>query len=151
MRSPLAMLLAALGALGGPPDLSANPDQTFAALEQAWSAAYHRHDLPALERLLADEFVGIDGRGVVSTRKEELEEAKPPAPGTPAPGMQILGEKISDVHARIYGETAVATALNTATVRTPEGENTVRFRRTTVWVKRAGRWQCVHFHASRIL
>jgi hypothetical protein len=25
-----------------------------------------------------------------------------------------------------------------------------RYRRTTVWVKRDGRWQCVSFHASRM-
>jgi ketosteroid isomerase-like protein len=65
--------------------------------------------------------------------------------------MEILAEQITDVQARVYGETAVVSALNTVTARTPEGQSMIRYRRTTVWVRRSGRWQCVHFHASRVL
>jgi hypothetical protein len=63
---PLAralFLLLPLCALAAP-KRSAEIDRTFAALERAWSAAYLKHDVPAIERLLAEEFVGIDGRGV---------------------------------------------------------------------------------------
>jgi hypothetical protein len=95
--------------------------------------------------------VGIDGRGVVSNRADELNEARERPAGAPPSPMEILGEQISDVQARVYGETAVVTALNTVTARTPEGQSTIRYRRSTVWVRRGGRWQCVHFHASRIL
>ena len=149
MRLALAPTLLVSFAASATP--AATPDETFAVLERAWSAAYHKHDLPAIERLLAEEFVGIDGRGVTSTRRDELEEAKARAPDAPPPAMEVVAEEISDVRARIYGQMAVATALNTATVRTQEGTSTVRYRRTTVWVRRAGRWQCVHFHASRIV
>src|SRR5262249_25519434 len=130
---------------------ASTPDETFAALERAWSAAYHRHDLPAIEQLLAEEFVGIDGRGVTSTRRDELEEAKAREPDAPPPARAVVAGGVSDVKARISGKMAIATALNPATVRTQEGTSTVRYRRTTVWVRRAGRWQCVHFHASRIV
>ena len=151
MRSVPALLLLLSFAAPGPPKRPPTPDETFAALERAWSAAYQQHDLPAIQRLLAEEYVGIDGRGVVSTRADELEEARArPADAPPSP-MEILGEQISDVKARPYGETVVVTALNTVTARTPEGESTIRYRRSTVWVRRGGRWQCVHFHASRIL
>jgi len=152
MTHRLALLLAVpLASLAGPKDAAPANDQTFASLERAWSTAYHQHDLPKIERLLAAEFVGIDGRVVMSTRAEELAEARAPAPGAPSPAMEILEEEISDVRARVYGEIAVATALNTAKIRTREGQSTVRYRRSTVWVQRDGRWQCVHFHASRIL
>lgn len=151
MRSALALLLLFPFAAPGAPTRSATLDETFTALERAWSAAYLRHDLPAIVRLLAEEYVGIDGRGLVSTRADELEEAKArPADAPPSP-MEILGEQITDVKARLYGETAVVTALNTVTARTQDGQSTIRYRRSTVWVKRGGRWQCVHFHASRIL
>jgi len=152
MAHRLALLLAApLAWLPAPKDAAPATDPTFAALERAWSTAYHQHDLPSIERLLAAEFVGIDGRGVMSTRAEELEEARAPAAGAPPAAMEILEEEITDVRARVYGETAVATALNTVKIRTREGQSTVRYRRSTVWVRRDGRWQCVHFHASRIL
>jgi ketosteroid isomerase-like protein len=151
MRSALAVLLLFPSVAPGAPTRPANLDETFTALERGWSDAYLRHDLPAIERLLAEEYVGIDGRGVVSTRADELEEARArPAEAPPSP-MEILGEQITDVKARLYGETAVVTALNTVTARTEDGQSTIRYRRSTVWVKRGGRWQCVHFHASRIL
>jgi ketosteroid isomerase-like protein len=151
MRSVLTLLLLLPFAARGTPKRSPTPDEAFGALERAWSAAYQQHDLPAIERLLAEEYVGIDGRGVMSTRADEIEEARARPADAPHSPMEILAEQISDVKARLYGETAVVTALNTVTARTPDGESTIRYRRSTVWVRRGGRWQCVHFHASRIL
>ncbi len=151
MRSVFALFLVLPLAAPSTPKPSPKLDETFAALERAWSAAYQKHDLPAIERLLAEEYVGIDGRGVVSNRADELNEARERPAGAAPLSMEILGEQISDVQARGYGETAVVTALNTVTARTSEGQSTIRYRRSTVWVRRGGRWQCVHFHASRIL
>jgi ketosteroid isomerase-like protein len=151
MRSVLALLLLVPAAAPSTPKPSPKLDETFAALERAWSAAYQKHDLPAIEGLLAEEYVGIDGRGVVSNRADELNEARERPTGAPPSPMEILAEQVSDVQAHVYGETAVVTALNTVTARTPDGESNIRYRRSTVWVRRGGRWQCVHFHASRIL
>jgi len=151
MRSVLALLLLLPAAAPSTPNRSPKLDESFTALEQAWSAAFQKHDLAAIERLLAEEYVGVDGRGVVSNRADELNEARERPAGAPPLPMEILGEQITDVQARVYGETAVVTALNTVSARTPEGQSTIRYRRSTVWVRRAGRWQCVHFHASRIL
>jgi RNase P/RNase MRP subunit POP5 len=113
--------------------------QTFADLERQWIAAYHRR------------YVGIDGRGVVSTRQDELDEAKAPPHDAPEPPMTILDERISEVKSRTYGKTVIVTALNTATIRTKAGESIIRCRRSTVWVRKDGRWQCVHFHASKVM
>jgi ketosteroid isomerase-like protein len=151
MRSVLALLLLVPAAAPSTPKPSPKLDETFAALERAWSAAYQKHDLPAIEGVLAEEYVGIDGRGVVSNRADELNEARERPTGAPPSPMEILAEQVSDVQARVYGETAVVTALNTVTARTPDGESNIRYRRSTVWVRRGGRWQCVHLHASRIL
>jgi len=133
-----AMLLA-------PVPASPSAESEVTASERAWSEAYLRHDLPAISRLLADDFVGIDGRGVVSDKAAELEEAKPPSPGSTEP--VLVGEQLSDVRVRIYGDVAVLTAVNTAQF----SDSTIRYRRTTVWVRRGDRWVCVSFHGSRIL
>ncbi len=130
------------------PAVPSREDQVVAA-ERAWSDAYLRHDLSALSRLLADDFVGIDGRGMVSDKAAEIEEARPPQPGTSA----LVAEALSDVRVRLYGDTAILTAINTARFSPSPGEtaeSTIRYRRTTVWVWREGRWQCVSFHGSRI-
>ena len=136
-----AMLLGAGEPAPGPP----SAESEVVASERAWSQAYLRHDLPAISRLLADDFVGIDGRGVVSDKAAELEEAKPPSPGSTEP--VLVGEQLSDVRVRIYGDVAVLTAVNTAQF----SDSTIRYRRTTVWVRRGDRWVCVSFHGSRIL
>jgi len=119
------------------------------ASERAWSEVFLRHDLQAISELLADDFVGIDGRAVVSDKSAELEEAKLRSPGTTDP--ILVKEQLSDIRVRIYGDTAVLTAMNTAHFSSQRGDSTVRYRRTTVWVRREDRWQCVSFHGSRIL
>ena len=136
-----AMLLGAGEPAPGPP----SAESEVVASERAWSQAYLRHDLPAISRLLADDFVGIDGRGVVSDKAAELEEAKPPSPGSTEP--VLVAEQLSDVRVRIYDDVAVLTAVNTAQF----SDSTIRYRRTTVWVRRGDRWVCVSFHGSRIL
>ena len=101
MRSVLALLLVVPAAAPSAPKPSPKLDETFGALERAWSAAYQKHDLPAIERLLAEEYVGVDGRGVVSNRADELNEARERPAGAPRLSMEILGEQISDVQARV--------------------------------------------------
>lgn len=118
------------------------------AAERSWSAAFLAHDRDALARLIADDYVGIDGRGWVSDKAAELDEAGPPKAGTTAP--VLVGEELSDVLVRVYGDTAVLTALNTARFSTAGTASTIRYRRTTVWVRRDDRWQCVSFHGSRV-
>ena len=147
MSSAAVLLLLAL--LPGASPASAREQQVVAA-ERAWSQAFLRHDLTALSRLLADDFVGIDGRGFLSDKAAELEEARAPEPG--ATGV-LVREELSETRVRLYGDTAILTAINTASFSPGPGEtaeSTIRYRRTTVWVWRDGRWQCVSFHGSRI-
>ena len=117
------------------------------ALERAWSNAVVQHDEETVSKLLADDFVGIDGRGFMSNKAAEIEEARPKA----SAGLILVGENLSEVRVRTYGETAVFTAVNTAQFRSENGESTIRYRRTTVWVRRGASWQCVSFHGSRIM
>ena len=138
-------LLFLLAALSPAKDVAA----TIARLEHQWAAAFLAHDVKAVDRILADDFVGIDGRAVVSDKKSEMEAAKAPDP-VAAPEFELLDDKITDIQVRVYGTTAVATAISNEKARFRGKDIAPRFRRTTVWVKRGGRWQCVSFHASRI-
>jgi len=121
------------------------------ALERAWSTAFLKHDTATIASILADDYVGIDGRGVVSDKSYEIEEAKAPAAGAPPGTYIVLSETLSDVRVRLYGDAAVLTATNTARVSDRGEETMVRYRRTTVYVSRNGKWQCVSFHGSRII
>ena len=83
------------------------------AQEKAWSDAVIRHDAEKISLILADDFIGIDGRGVVTDKAAELKEAKPPPAGDSAV-PQLSKEEFSDITARLYGSTAVLTLTNTA-------------------------------------
>jgi ketosteroid isomerase-like protein len=135
----------------GQPSSQTGVAQELMQMERDWSAAYLKHDPATVGRILADDYVGIDGRAIFSNKTEEMEEAKLPAPGTPPPERSVLDETISDMQVRVYGNAAVVTGLSTEKVQFKGLESTVRYRRTTVYVKRQGRWQCVSFHASRII
>ena len=125
--------------------------QELIQLEKDWSTAFLKHDTATIARILADEFVGIDGRGLITNKTQEIDEAQSPKPGAPEPPFLILDEAVVDLKARVYGNTAVVNGRVIEKIRTKAGETQIQYRRTTVWVNRQGRWQCVSFHGSRIL
>jgi hypothetical protein len=47
----------------------------------------------------------------------------------------VVSERLSDIQVRTYGDTAILTAINTAQF----SDSTIRYRRTTVWVRRQDR------------
>ncbi|MBI3651414.1 MAG: nuclear transport factor 2 family protein [Acidobacteria bacterium] len=126
-------------------------EQELMQLERDWSAAFLAHDVATAARILADDYVGIDGRGMMTNKAEELEEAQAPTPGALPSTFIIQEETISDMQVRLYGDTAVVTGISNEKVLIRGKESFIRYRRTSVYVKRQGRWQCVSFHGSRIL
>jgi ketosteroid isomerase-like protein len=133
------------------PEEEAKVDQELMQLERDWSAAYLKHDTATIAGLLADEYIGIDGRGIVTNRADEIQEAAMPTPGSPPPPFEVLNETVTDMKVRVYGDVAVVNGRVIEKIKTKEKESEIQYRRTTVWVKRQGRWQCVSFHGSRIL
>jgi ketosteroid isomerase-like protein len=113
-------------------------------LGQDWDNAMIRRDLAALQRLMADDYIGIDESGKATTRDEELASAKA--------GEFVLISVVQDepVKVRVYGDTAVATALETVNQQFRGHSAGGQYRSTTVWVKRKGHWQVVSWHGSRL-
>ena len=124
--------------------------QELMQMERDWSTAFLTHDTATIDRILADDYVGTDGRGIMTSKAEEIDEAKPPKPGA-SPPFIILDESVTDMKVRIYGNVAVVNGRVIEKIRANDREGEIQYRRTTVWVKRQGRWQCVSFHGSRIL
>jgi len=115
-------------------------------MERDWSAAYLSHDVSVVDRLLADDFIGTDGRGIMTDKKQELEDAR-----SENPNRKVLSEAIDDLKVRIYGDTAIVNGRTTEKIQSGGKEFVIQYRRTDVFVKRNGRWQCVSFHGSRII
>jgi len=144
----LVFFTSSTGALASPGNSLVQDD--IVRQEREWSAAFLRHDVATLDRIIADDFVGTDGRGVMSSKADEIQEGRAVGPDAPAPPFVILKEVLSEMHVRLYGGVAVLTSRNDETARSGDREMVLVYRRTTVWVKRRGRWQCVSFHASRV-
>lgn len=125
-------------------------EQVLAQLERDWSVAYMKHDTATIRQILAEDYIGTDGRGIISNKADEIVEATESRTGSISSSFVVLDETVVDISARVYGEVAVVNGRVVEKIRTGDKVDEVQYRRTTVWVKRE-RWQCVSFHGSRIL
>jgi len=104
-----------------------------------------RRDKAFFERVEADEFVFIDSAGGVTTKAEDVASLDQP-PGE----FRLVSYDVDEMKVKIYGSTAVVTGRTTTVSKGKDREITNRTRFTDVFVRRAGRWQLVAGHSSRI-
>ncbi len=110
-------------------------EQAVLKLTQEWLDAEDRVDRAALNRIIADDFLGTGPRGNTLTKTDVI-----PADGV-THGLAISGQ---DIKVRVFGDTAIVTGrgLPKGAPERPE------LRITVVFVKRADRWQMVAGHLS---
>ena len=102
-----AALGAALAAGPAPGASAASADEdarAVAALDTAYQAAVKANDAAAMDRILADDFALVTGRGQVFSKSDLLEEARRKT--TIYGHQEELEQKV-----RVWGDTAVVTAL----------------------------------------
>ena len=114
--------------------------QQLKNLESEWSSAFVRADVPALERLLANEFILTSARGRVTSKAEEIDGAREGG---------LLSNTVSDLMVRVYENTAVVTG-NLTLVAKEKPDEPLKYRITDVWILRDGRWQAVAGHISNL-
>jgi len=100
-------------------------------------------DAVALDRIYADDFIGIGPSGTLRTKKEVLADFT-------SKKLTFQSITTDDVRIRVYGNAAVETGLSTMKGQdfgkvVPE-EN----RFTRVWIKEGGRWRLVSNHYSNL-
>ena len=100
-------------------------------LVHAWDTASVNHDVAALDRMLAAEFT-LSG----TPRADYLAFVK-------SPTTLITSEVSDNFDVRVYKDTAVLIARDTITLQRKSVMVVEVYRYIDVWVKRAGRWQCV--------
>jgi ketosteroid isomerase-like protein len=76
----------------------------IAALDTEYQAAVERNDAATMDRILADDFVLVTGKGKVFTKGDLLEEAR-------SGRVQYEFQRDSQQTVRVWGDTAVITAL----------------------------------------
>ena len=110
--------------------------------EQSRQAAL-KGDAGFLEKYLTDDYLGIGDDGRPITKDQNLQMLK-----SGAIKYEAIDER--DVKVRVYGDTAIVSAL--ASVKLTVDGKSIRgdHRATFVWVKQEGNWKEASFQATRI-
>ena len=117
--------------------------QEILQAEQAWTAAFLHLDLATLEQLMADDYTIIQPGGIVLGKAETLASLRSE--------QRHWDSAESDEHfVRIYGDTAVVLGRWTAKGVNHGQPFDYQARYTSVWVKRAGRWQMVADQSTEV-
>ena len=103
--------------------------------ERQWAESVANGDVTVIERILSDDFLGVDPEGNL------YEKSKMVADTREAP-KRFVSNHLNDVKVRFYGETAVAQG-NESWVRRSGSPLRGRFVWTDTWIRRNGKWQIV--------
>ena len=113
-------------------------EEHLKGLVRQWDEAIVKRDTATLDRLLASEFKFVGGWN----KAEYLDSIKTQAADA------VTSAVSTDLEVLFYGSTAVVTGVDTISGQNKGQPYTAKWLYTDVWVKRAGRWQCVRTHAS---
>ena len=101
-------------------------------------------DAAALDRIYADDFIGVGPSGTVRTKAQVLSDFT-------SGDLKFQSITTDDVRVRVYGNTAVETGRSTMNGQ-DRGKAVPRDTRfTRVWVKQQGRWRLVANHYSSLI
>jgi len=101
-------------------------------------------DPVALDRIYADDFIGIGPSGTLRTKKDVLSDFK-------SGSLKFQSITTDDVRIRVYGNAAVETGLSTMKGQDAEKVVPEENRFTRVWIKQGGRWRLVSNHYSNLV
>jgi ketosteroid isomerase-like protein len=98
-------------------------------------------DAVALERIYADDFIGVGPSGTVRTKPQVISDFT-------SGDLRFQSITTEDVQVRVYGNAAVETGRSTMNGQ-DKGKSVPRDTRfTRVWVKQQGHWRLVANHYS---
>ncbi len=139
------IVLLSLASCTGRPEVERgiNVEEHIAQMEREFAEATLRHDVTALERNLADNFLGVDVNGQHLSKSEVLARAK-------SSDIELTSLRHEDIRVRVFGDCAVATARTVVAGRYKGKETGGEFPYMRVWVRREGRWLAVATQSSAI-
>ena len=148
MRIPLLSLAFVAGLMAGcvspTSGVKSDPVTALRQLDQERIQAQIGADAAALDRIYADDFIGVGPSGTVRTKAQVISDF---ASGN----LKFQSITTAEVRVRVYENTAVETGLSTM-VGQDKGKAVPRDTRfTRVWVKQQGRWRLVANHYSSLI
>jgi ketosteroid isomerase-like protein len=113
-------------------------------MEQAWRTAELANDIPAMDRMLADDYIGITMNGQVVTKIQQLDRAR---------NRQLVVQKLDldDLKVKLIGRTAVVTSLADVEGSMDGTPMHGKFRYTRVYTRMPdGEWKITNFEATPV-
>ena len=133
----IAAAMPAFAQTAAKPEQNNSAEQAVLKLTQEWLDAESNVDRAALNRIIADDFLGTGPMGTTVTKADVI-----PREGV-SHGLNITGQ---DLKVRVFGDTAIVTGRGL-----PKGPpERPEIRMTVVFLKRADRWQMVAGHLSAV-
>jgi len=117
-------------------------EEELLKIEKSFSQAIVANDAQAISRFLADEWIIIDSEGGIIDKTRFLDIIK-----SGALTHELM--ESADARVRVYGDTAIITAMATSKGKYGGRAFSTQERATDVFVKISGRWQCVHSQLSK--
>jgi ketosteroid isomerase-like protein len=112
-------------------------------LESQWRTALMQNDVVTINRLLADDYLGINPNGTLETKADALAQRRS---GT----VKISSIDPINMKVRVYGDTAVVTSQVEVAGHDGDRDISGRYHYTRVYSHKSGEWKVVSFEASRI-
>ena len=103
--------------------------------ERAWAESVATGNSSVIERILADDFVGVDPKGRLYDKSTMVSDTREGP-------KYFVSNHANEIKVRFYGDTAVAQGDETWERRSGDPLRG-RFVWTDTWVKRNGKWQIV--------
>ena len=117
-------------------------EEELLKLEKAFGEAIVKNDLEGIGRFITDDWIIIDPNGEIVDRARFFEVIKS---GALTHDMM----ESEDVRVRVYGDSAVVTAITSTKGKFMGQEFSTQERATDVFIKRDRRWQCVLTHLTK--
>ena len=122
-------------------DSKRSVEQVIRKLDNQRIQAQIHADAAALQRIYADDFIGVGPSGTVRTKAQVISDFT-------SGDLKFQSIVTGEVRVRVYDNAAVETGLSTM-VGQDKGKAVPRDTRfTRVWVKQQGRWRLVANHYS---
>ena len=122
-------------------DQPSGVEQAIRQLDKERIQAQIGADPVALDRIYADDFIGVGPSGTVRTKAQVISDFT-------SGSLKFQSITTDEVQVRVYDNTAVETGLSTM-IGQDKGRAVPRDTRfTRVWIKQQGRWRLVANHYS---
>ena len=114
------------------------------ALEEQWRVAQLAGDVATMDRMLADDFIGISMSGQVNTKAQQLERIR-------TRKLVVTRIDLSDMKVKLVGAVAIVTSQADVEGTSEDGSVKGTYRYTRIYQRLPnGMWKITSFEATRI-